>query len=103
MAITEIQTDGYRQISHNSGGLMSRSSVWIFRTLMVVWLCWSSLLIGAEAQITHPDEGEKAPLFLVICCVLFLPGALSENAAAISFFLFTLSFPFLFFCFLFSF
>lgn len=56
MAITEIQTDGYRQISHNSVGRMSRSSVWIFRALLVVWLCWSSLLIGAEAEITHPDE-----------------------------------------------
>ncbi|XP_057955016.1 probable LRR receptor-like serine/threonine-protein kinase At1g06840 isoform X2 [Malania oleifera] len=36
--------------------MSSRSRLWAFGAVLVAWLCCSSLLTGARAQITHPDE-----------------------------------------------
>ncbi|XP_059659900.1 probable LRR receptor-like serine/threonine-protein kinase At1g06840 [Cornus florida] len=36
---------------------MSRLRIGPFGVVLVVWLCWSSLLMGANSQITHPEEG----------------------------------------------
>ncbi|XP_027160272.1 probable LRR receptor-like serine/threonine-protein kinase At1g06840 [Coffea eugenioides] len=35
---------------------MPQSRISLFGLSLIVWLCWSLLLIGADSQITHPDE-----------------------------------------------